>query len=100
MNTTKAPEGHFTILYFASASSYTKKASGGQDFFPAPIKASAIYDILEAKYPGIKSKVLNSCLLNIDEEYVDLEEETAKGEDGMTIQEGSIVVIIPPVSAG
>lgn len=100
MTSIRAPHGHFTVLYFASASSYIGKPSGGHDFFSAPVKASKIFDVLEARYPGMKSKVLESCLLNVDEEYVDLGEEAAKGDNGKTILEGSTVVIIPPVSAG
>ncbi|QIW99498.1 hypothetical protein AMS68_005016 [Peltaster fructicola] len=100
MASIRAPPSHFTVLYFASASSYAKKPSGGHDFLRAPILATSLFDALETLYPGMKEKVLSSCLLNIDDEYIDLDEEAQKGEQGMMIQAGSIVVIVPPVSAG
>lgn len=67
---------------------------------PAPVLASSLYDLLDEKYPGFKAKVLSGCLLNVDDEYVDVEEEAVKGSGGMQILAGSTVVIVPPVSAG
>jgi molybdopterin converting factor small subunit len=95
-SSTKAPAGHFTILYFASASSYTSKDS---EALPAPLPVAKLFDILEEKYNGIKAKVLESCLVTINLEYVDMPEGAAD-ENGPVIKEGDEVAIIPPVSSG
>lgn len=92
MSAPKAPSGSFTILYFASAASYTKKS---YDHVPAPLKATALFDHLETNYPGIKEKILSSCALTVNLDYVDVEE-----TPGLTISEGDEVAIIPPVSSG
>lgn len=97
MSAPKAPAGHFTVLYFATSSSYTKKA---YDFFPGPLLLSQIPDLLEMHYPGIKEKILGSCAWNVNIDYVDVEEEAAKGEEGLRLQSGDELAIIPPVSAG
>jgi molybdopterin converting factor small subunit len=83
----------FTILYFAAANTFTKKKS---ESFPAPLQLSSLYDTLEKQYPGIKDKVLTSCALTVNLEYVDLDE---KAPDTM-INPGDEVAIIPPVSSG
>jgi len=90
----KQPAGNFTILYFASASSHTKRES---EHIPAPLKASDLFDALEKRYPGMKQKVLNSCALTVNLAYVDLEDEKDKET---VINEGDEVGIIPPVSSG
>jgi molybdopterin converting factor small subunit len=92
MSSSKAPEGHFTILYFAAASSYTKKSS---EHLKAPIQAEDLFNVLEKQYPGIKPKVLVSCAVTVNLEYVDLDEGGA-----VTIKDGDEVAIIPPVSSG
>ncbi|KAK3676708.1 hypothetical protein LTR78_003484 [Recurvomyces mirabilis] len=97
MATPKAPADHFTLLYFAAATSFTRKQ---HDFLPAPMPLSQLYDTVEAKYPGIKAKVLESSALTVNLEYVDAEEEGAKGGQGTVIQSGDEVAIIPPVSSG
>lgn len=107
MSTPKPPAGTFTILYFASATSYTKRS---HDFLPAPLPITQLFDLLEQKYPGIKKKVLESSALTVNLEYVDLEEEGAKKEGGMeggpggglplVVREGDEVAVIPPVSSG
>ncbi|TVY32227.1 Molybdopterin synthase sulfur carrier subunit [Lachnellula subtilissima] len=84
MPTLKAPAGHFTILYFASASSYTSKNN-------------ELFDTLEEKYNGMKAKVLASCLVTVNLEYVDIPEDCASEP---VIKEGDEVAIIPPVSSG
>lgn len=86
----------FNLLYFASASSFTSKDS---DEFEAPVSLSKLFDLVEAKYPGIKSKILDSCLVTINLEYVDVPE-TETGEANITIKAGDEVAIIPPVSSG
>lgn len=92
MSSSKVPSGHFTILYFASASSYTKKNS---EHLKAPMAANTLFDDLEKQYPGIKSQVLVSCAVTLNLEYIDLEEGGA-----VTIKDGDEVAIIPPVSSG
>jgi len=98
MATGKPPPCHFNLLYFASASTYTRK---GSEHIPAPLEASKLFEVLEEKYPGIKNKVLSSCAVTINLEYVDVEEdddETPKV--ARVIQDGDEVAIIPPVSSG
>lgn len=96
----KPPEGHFTVLYFASASSYTSKE---YDTFPAPLPISKLFDTLEEKYNGIKDKILSSCLVTVNLNYVDIPNNANKEdglESGLVIQESDEVAIIPPVSSG
>jgi molybdopterin converting factor small subunit len=92
----KAPPGHFLLLYFASAASYTAK-----DFetFDAPLPLSSLFDHLEKQYTGIKQKVLDSCLVTINLEYVDIPN-SEKGDSELVIKAGDEVAIIPPVSSG
>jgi molybdopterin synthase sulfur carrier subunit len=90
--TSKPPSGHFRVLFFASANSYTKREL---DNLKAPLPLSKLFDKLEEKYPGIKEKVLVSCAVTKNLEYVDLEEDL-----DVMIQEGDEVGIIPPVSSG
>jgi len=45
----------------------------------------------------MKAKVLESCLVTINLEYVDMPE---NGDKGQVINEGDEVAIIPPVSSG
>ena len=93
---TKAPAGHFTILYFASAASYTSRDS---ENLAAPLPLSKLFQTLEEKYGGIKAKVLDSCLVTINLEYVDISDATCDGSDIM-IKDGDEIAIIPPVSSG
>ena len=97
MSTPKAPPGHFTLLYFAAATSHANRP---HDFLPAPLPVTELWDVLEKKYPDFKHKVLDSAALTVNLEYVDLDEEREKGEDGLMIQEGDEVAVIPPVSSG
>ena len=89
MMSPKGPSAHFTILYFASAKEFTRKDS---ESLPAPLEAGKLFNVLESKYNGIKAKVLASCLLTVNLEYVD--------EGDTLIKEGDEVAIIPPVSSG
>ncbi|EPS41715.1 hypothetical protein H072_4386 [Dactylellina haptotyla CBS 200.50] len=82
----------FKVLYFAAASTYTGKA---EDSIPGPMPVSKLFAHLEDKYPGFRKKVLTSCALSVNLDYVDLIED---GE--MEIQNGDEVGIIPPVSSG
>jgi len=97
MSSQKAPAGHFTVLYFASSSSYTRKQ---QDHFEGPLPLGQLPDLLNKQYPGIKEKVLGSCAVTVNLDYVDVEEEVGKGEQGLVIEAGDEVAIIPPVSSG
>lgn len=96
MAPSKAPAGHFSILYFAAASTYTKKTS---EHLPAPVKGRNLLAVLEERYPGIKQKVLTSCAVTVNLQYVDIDEEDAADVD-TEIKEGDEVAIIPPVSSG
>jgi molybdopterin converting factor small subunit len=99
--------GYFTLLYFASASSYTKKDS---ENFQAPLPLSKLFDTLEERYPGIKDKVLSHCAVTINLNYVDMgipgSEYSKKRSvepllgDVAVIKEGDEVALIPPVSSG
>ncbi|MCJ1419735.1 hypothetical protein MMC32_006091 [Xylographa parallela] len=95
----KPPAGSFTLLYFASASTFTRKTS---EHIPAPLGASKLFKVLEERYPGFHKKVLDSCAVTINLEYVDIEADL--GDDpsmaDRIIQEGDEVAIIPPVSSG
>jgi len=96
MSTTSNPtNGFFTILYFASASSYTSKDT---EMLAAPLPVAKLFDILDEKYKGMKAKVLESCLLTINLEYVDIPSDGSSTE--LVIQAGDEVAIIPPVSSG
>ena len=97
MATPKAPPGHYTLLYFAAATSYTGRP---HDVLPAPLPVTELWDVLEKKYPDFKQKVLDSSALTVNLEYVDLDEEQAKADGGLVIQEGDEVAVIPPVSSG
>jgi molybdopterin converting factor small subunit len=92
----EAPAGHFSILYFAAASTFTAKP---KEHLPAPLEARNLFSQLEERYPGITGKVLSSCAVTVNLEYVDLDSD---GSDQMSlvIKEGDEVAIIPPVSSG
>ncbi|KAI2781658.1 molybdopterin synthase small subunit CnxG [Daldinia loculata] len=92
----KPPKGHFNILYFASASSFTSKEF---DTLPAPLSLQKLFDVLEEKYSGIKDKVLRSCLVTVNLNYVDIPESGDESAETL-IKEGDEVAIIPPVSSG
>jgi molybdopterin converting factor small subunit len=92
----KAPAGHFTILYFASASTFTGKTS---EHLPAPVRARDIFAKLEERYPDIRNKVLSSSAMTVNMEYVDVDEDDADDADKQIV-EGDEVAIIPPVSSG
>ncbi|KAJ5224972.1 Homoserine dehydrogenase [Penicillium chermesinum] len=84
--------GAFTIHYFATASQYTNKNT---ERLPAPLPLSRLYPLLEERYPGITTKVLGTCSLSLEGDYVDVEEDAER-----VIQAGEEVAVIPPVSSG
>jgi molybdopterin converting factor small subunit len=100
MTTPRPPKGHFNILYFASASSFTSK---NVEALPAPLPLSKLFATLEDRYKGIKESVLDNSLVTINLTYVDMpegEQDDASSEEAVVIQEGDEVAIIPPVSSG
>lgn len=88
----KPPPGTFKILYFSSATAHTKKDS---EFLSAPLALGNLFDILDEKYPGMKSIVLGSCMVTVNLDYTD-----PGDEPGRELKEGDEVAIIPPVSSG
>lgn len=97
MSTPRAPANHFTILYFAAATSFTGRQ---HDHLPAPLPITKLFDLLEEKYPGMKAKVLVSCAVTVNLDYIDLDEEAEKGDAGLVIGESDEIGVIPPVSSG
>ena len=96
----KPPKGHFNLLYFASATSFTAKEF---EAFPAPLPLKKLFPFLEERYSGITRKVLDSCLVTVNMNYVDMPSESDsadKTDEEIVIQEGDEVAIIPPVSSG
>lgn len=96
MASPKAPAGHFTILYFAAAATFTGKTT---EYLPAPLRVSDLFAKLNDTYPGIRDKVLSSCALTVNLDYVDVDDEDPSG-GAMEIKAGDEVAIIPPVSSG
>jgi molybdopterin converting factor small subunit len=92
----KSPAGQFSILYFAAASTFTKKTS---EHLPAPVKARDLFAQLEERYPGMRDRVLASCAVTVNLEYIDVDGEDAADLD-REIKESDEVAIIPPVSSG
>jgi len=97
MSIPKAPKGHFNILYFATASSFTKKE---HEALPAPVALSQLFHVLEERYPGMTEKVLKSCLVTVNLDYADVPQGGGGGGEDKTIEEGDEVAIVPPVSSG
>ncbi|KAI9868083.1 MAG: hypothetical protein M1813_006828 [Trichoglossum hirsutum] len=97
------PHGHFTLLYFASASSFAQKAS---ETFPAPQSVRGLFGELEKRYPGIGAEVLVGCAVTVNLEYVDVDVDVEGAGAGagagavVVIGEGDEVALIPPVSSG
>ena len=94
------PRGFFNLLYFASAASFTRKTS---EHIPAPLESSKLFAVLEEKYPGFRKRVLGSCAVTINLEYVDIEQGVDEAErhcPDQIIHVGDEVAIIPPVSSG
>ncbi|KAG0135458.1 molybdopterin synthase-like protein small subunit CnxG [Tuber indicum] len=86
------PTGTFKILYFAYASSYTKKS---EELLPAPMRLSELFETLDKRYPRMKDKVLGACMVTVNLEYVDVDT-----NEGKELKAGDEVGIIPPVSSG
>jgi molybdopterin converting factor small subunit len=88
--------GAFTILYFAAAATFTGKTS---EQLPAPLRVRDLFAKINDSYPGIQEKVLSSCALTVNLEYIDLEDDDATSAE-QEIKAGDEVAIIPPVSSG
>ncbi|KAJ5096388.1 Molybdopterin synthase sulfur carrier subunit [Penicillium alfredii] len=86
--------GTFTIHYFASAAQYTTKDS---ERLPAPLPLARLFALLESRYPGIQEKVLCSCGVSVEGEYVDVGDDADARRE---IHVGEEVAVIPPVSSG
>ncbi|KAH7120834.1 Molybdopterin synthase sulfur carrier subunit [Dendryphion nanum] len=95
MAAAKTPAEHFSILYFAAASTFTSKST---EYLPAPVPASQLFTLLEERYPGIGLKVLSSCAVTVNLQYIDLDD--VDDDVSLVIKEGDEVAIIPPVSSG
>ena len=83
-------------MYFAAASTFAGKTT---DHLPAPLRARDLFAKLNDRYPGFQDKVLSSCAVTVNLEYVDLDDDDASGAD-REIKAGDEVAIIPPVSSG
>ena len=94
-NPSSSRPGTFTLLLFAAAQTYAGTSSLS---LPAPMPLSQLFPALEARFAGITQKVLGSCAVSLNLEYVDVPEEGSK--DDTVIQVGDEVGIIPPVSSG
>lgn len=88
----KPPPGHFTVLYFAAVADYVARES---EALPAPLALADLFGALEKRHPGVRERLLGSCLVTVNLEYVDV-----AAEDGVVIKEGDEVAVIPPVSSG
>jgi molybdopterin synthase sulfur carrier subunit len=91
MNSLRVPDGHFNLLYFASAASYTNKSN---ETWQAPLTLNEVLEKLEEMYPGIKVNILDHCAITVNLEYVD------KLTSNLVLNEGDEVALIPPVSSG
>ncbi|KAK0618485.1 hypothetical protein B0T17DRAFT_340916 [Bombardia bombarda] len=95
--TSKTPKGHFNVLYFASAGSFTAKQ---MEAMPAPLPLKKLFGTLEAHYEGITENVLEHSLVTINLTYVEMPSGEDDDDQDIIIQEGDEVAIIPPVSSG
>jgi len=96
MAAAKGPPGHFTVLYFAAAASFTGKST---EHLAAPVEAGELFAKLESLHPGIQARVLDSCAVTVNLDYIDVDGEDAPHKR-LVIKEGDEVAIIPPVSSG
>lgn len=83
------------VLYFASASTFTKKRS---ESFKVPGSLTGLFEMLESRYPGFRKQVLSCSAITLNLEYVDIEDETS--DSPIILRGGDEIGIIPPVSSG
>jgi small subunit ribosomal protein S28e len=91
---TPVPEpapGHFNVLYFATASTFTGK---DHEMLPASLRLGDLFSQLEETYPGF-ARILDSCLVTRNLDYVDPGEQA-----DVMIQDRDEIAILPPVSSG
>ncbi|OAP56288.1 hypothetical protein AYL99_09467 [Fonsecaea erecta] len=112
---TNPAKGTCTVLLFASASTF----AGGVETvrIPVPTTLRGVFAALEARFPGMRDKVVGSAAVTVNLEYVDFDFEallvddkaTTHQEEGpggggegldLVIRDGDEVGIIPPVSSG
>ncbi|KAL6713921.1 hypothetical protein ACLMJK_008415 [Lecanora helva] len=95
----KPPAGHFRLLYFASAASFTARSS---EDFPAPLSVAELFSVVEERHPGITSAVLSTAAVTVNLEYVDAGESPEEPDEAkrVLIKDGDEVAIVPPVSSG
>ncbi|RPA87301.1 molybdenum cofactor synthesis protein 2A [Ascobolus immersus RN42] len=86
-DTTSAESESFKILYFAGVASFT---GTNEESLPAPLPITELFATLEKKYAGIREKALNTAMVTVNLDYVDIEDKT------LVIQKGDEVAIIPP----
>lgn len=91
-----APNGTFTVLYFASASSFTGK---DVDSFPAPVALADLFSLLESRYPGIRAWAQKYCMLTVNLDYIDVPKD-GSADSGLVLKAGDELALIPPVSSG
>ncbi|KAJ0168113.1 Molybdopterin synthase sulfur carrier subunit [Colletotrichum tanaceti] len=90
----RPPKDHFNVLFFASAGSFT---STPYEAIPAPLSLKKLFEVLGERYIGIKERILDSSLVTVNLEYVDIP--GPDDGDGPLIQAGDEVAIIPPAGA-
>ncbi|KAI1609160.1 molybdopterin synthase-like protein small subunit CnxG [Exophiala viscosa] len=96
---TTSQDGSFTLLLFASASSYAGDIETLT--LSAPMSLRDVFATLEQKFPGFEKKVLRSAAVTVNLEYVDFDLDGEEGEGlDIEIKKGDEVGIIPPVSSG
>ena len=92
-----APSGTFTVLYFASARSFTGK---DEDSFPAPLALADLLTLMESRYPGIRAWAQKYCMLTVNLDYVDVAKDGFADGGGLVLKAGDELALIPPVSSG
>ena len=115
--TSQPQEGTFTLLLFASASTYAGNIETLS--LPAPTTLRQVFVELESRFPGMVRKILRSSAITVNLEYVDFDPDQvvegdeaserggAKGDEegeghgfDTVVKAGDEVGIIPPVSSG
>ncbi len=85
---------HITVLYFAGASTATKKTTEQISIPDKGLSLPSLKDLLISQYPNTDlEKVLRSSRWSIDAEMID-------DPNPVTLKGGEEVAIIPPVSGG
>jgi len=89
-----ASQRHITVLYFAGASTATKKTTEQISIPDTGLTLPSLNDLLISRYPNTDlEKVLRSSQWSVDAEMVD-------EPNSVTFKGGEEVAVIPPVSGG